>query len=312
VRIRTVLDARPGKPRRYFRQTLLLAHSWATLRETTPLEIVVIGTLPRALRARLRELGVETTSAQPHPLDPVSKYANKLLALREPSDAAVLLVDNDVVFLEDVSNLQGRKVRASVASTNHISEEQWEHIAATTGREPLMVEWTSLSDQVQARRKGSALTVRPRLFLNGGVIWVRGPAAFEPLWAANIAAIAHVFADHPLAGDDQVGFATAVAEHGGFDLLPYAYNWRTRCFQLGVPETPKVLHLSNLFAESELAFSDAVTVFWEARVIKQIRRLERRSGGQGIDQLLDEAVRVRSRVLDIVAEAGLDAFSFPT
>jgi hypothetical protein len=294
----------------------VLAHSWATLRGTTPLEIVVIGTLPPALRDRLRELGVATTSAQPHPLDPLTKFANKLLALREPSDNAVLLVDNDVVFLEDVSSLKGRKVRASVASTNHISEEQWAHISATTGRKPLIVEWTSLSDQVKARQKGRAPTASPKLFLNGGVIWVSGPAAFEALWAANIAAIAHAFADHPLATrwvlDDQVGLATAVAEQGGFDLLPYPYNWRTKCFQLGLPETPKMLHLSELFAQSGLVVSDTVTAYWETRVIKQIRRLERKSGGQETDRLLDEAVSVRNRVLHLVAEASLDAFSFPT
>ena len=112
MRIRTVLDARPGMPPRYLRQTLLFAHSWANLRGTTPLEIVVIGTLPGAQRARLRELGVETTSAQPHPLDPVSKFANKLLALREPSDSSVLLVDTFEVFPKEP---RGAVVRMQLA-----------------------------------------------------------------------------------------------------------------------------------------------------------------------------------------------------
>jgi hypothetical protein len=313
LRIRTVLDCRwPGTSRRYLLRTLLLAHSWAALDGDQALEVVVIGAVPPAVDARLHELGAEVTSSNPHPLDPVSRFANKLVGLREAGSSPVVLVDNDVFFNENVSDLQGRNVRASVTSTRYITDEQWAHIATAAHRQPLTAEWASLRDEIRARKRGRAPAVHRRLNLNSGVVWTREPVVLESLWAASLAAIADAFEGHPLAthwvrGDDQVGLDVAVAELGGFDLLPYAYNWRTRCFGLGLEETPKILHLSDLFV-SELPFAAAVTEYWQRRVIKLIKRLKGKLDGQD-DRLLDEAVSIRDRVLRVGAEADLDAFT---
>src|SRR6266508_4586346 len=151
VRIRTVLDARPTVSPRYSRQTLLLAHSWAAQGGTSPLEVVVLGSAPPPVHARLRELGAEVTTSRSHPLDPVSKHSNKLVGLTEPSDTPILLVDNDVCFLDDVSGLQGRNVRASVAGAPKVTVAQWAHIAATSEYRPLALEWIPLREQLKAR-----------------------------------------------------------------------------------------------------------------------------------------------------------------
>ena len=63
---------------------------------------------------------------------------------------------------------------------------------------------------------------------------------------------------------DQAGLATAVAEHGSFDLLPRAYNYTAVCFRLGLPERPKILHLLQLGAKGHQAFSKALTAWWDS------------------------------------------------
>jgi hypothetical protein len=318
VRIRTVLDARAAASPRFARQTLLLAHSWAAQGHKPPLEVIVLGRAPAPVHARLRELGVEVTTSPPHRLEPLSGYSNKLLGLQAPSGTAVMLVDNDVCFLDDVSDLRGRNVRASVAGAQQVKDAQWAHIAATTGYRPLELDWIPLREQLKARADGRVPRTNRDLFLNSGVVWIRRPAVFEPIWAAHIAAISRAFADSPLSSrwvrsTDQPGFATAVAEHGGFDLLPTSYNYRPVCFQLGLSEQPIILHLLRLGAKDQLPFPKTITSFWDENIIQPIRRSNasmegRRPPDAEQDRLLDEAVRVRDRVLRLVAEAGSDTF----
>ena len=317
-RIRTVLDARPDASESYLGTTLLLAHSWAAHAAASPLEVVVIGPAPSALLGQLRELGAQVTHSQPHPLDPVSRNSNKLLGLKESGASPVLLVDNDVCFLGDVSDLTGRNVRAAAEFKTRISEEQWRHIEAVLGLEPLAIEWISPSEALAAKWAAREPEPTQQLYLNGGVVWIREPVSFEATWAAHVSSIAGSFDDHPLfthwvRGSDQVGLATAAAEHGGFDLLPLAYNCRPICLRLGVDQ-PKILHLTRLGATGLSPFSAAVTAYWEDRVLARIRRESRRSplpdAQAERERLIDGAVGIRDRVLRLGADAGLDAFEF--
>jgi hypothetical protein len=317
LRIRTVLDARPDASPSYLRLTLLLAHSWAAQSGTSPLEVVVVGPAPSALVERLREIGVDVTSSGPHPVEPVRRNANKLLGLRASGDAPVLLVDNDVLFLEDVSDLEGRNVRASAEFMARISEAHWERIAAATGLRPLEMEWIPPTEEVKAKWSGRAPRPLQQLSLNSGVVWIREPVAFEVTWAAHIGDIARAFDGHPLntqwvRGDDQVGLITAAAEHGGFDLLPLTYNCRPVCIRLGLME-PKILHLTRLGVAELVPFSKGLTAFWDRRVLARIGRESKRSPLPGADaereRLLDEAVSLRDRVLRLGAEADLDTFN---
>jgi hypothetical protein len=312
VRIRTVLDARPSAPPRFLVQTLLLAHSWAAWGGTAPLDVVVLGTLPGPVDERLRELGVEVTEAEPHPLDPVTRIANKLLGLREPCETPILLVDNDVCFLDDVSDLDGRSVRASTDGALPVSDAQWDHIAAVTGLRPLAYDWIPPKPK---SAKGRAPRTRDKLYLNAGVVWVREGVVFESLWASHISAIAQAFDGYALStkgvrgwGSEQAGFATAVAEHGGFDLLSPAYNCLPVYFRLGSPEPPKILHLGKLGKKELFPLSRTLTAYWNERMIKRIGRVGSRTDTE--QERLIEAVRVRDRLLGLVADADLDAFDF--
>lgn len=286
----------------------------------------MLGTLPSAVDARLQELGVGMTSTRPHPLYSVSKCTNKLVALLEPGDPPILLVDNDVCLLGDVSDLSGRNVRASLASAERLHDAHWAHIAAATGREPLSAEWVPLNREFRAKWKGRRPRASQKLYLNGGVVWVNSPVAFGSGWAAAVDAIARAFDGHPLdrvavRGSDQAGLAIAVAEHGGFDLLPIAYNYRPVCFALGLEE-PKIVHL-NKFGDKEplpfsrqMPFSRTLSAFWDRRIIQHIvRRGGGVSGGRQVEtseraKLLDEAMTIRDRLLRLVADAGLDSFTF--
>ena len=157
----------------------------------------MVGSAPSGVVGRLRELGAEVTSAPPHSLVPVSVFANKLLGLKASGDSAVLLVDNDVCFLDGVSDLDGRSVRASVNFKPRISEAQWKRIASATGLRPVEIEWIPAKEAAQAKAEGRLPRPVQQLYLNGGVVWVRDPVAFAATWAAHTVAIAEAFGDHP-------------------------------------------------------------------------------------------------------------------
>jgi hypothetical protein len=317
MKIYTVLDARPSASGRYLLQTLLLAHSWAAQSGAPPLHVIVIGTAPRPVQRRLRDLGIELTSSPPHPLDALSRTTNKLVALREDADGPVLLVDNDVVFLDALATFHGRGVSASVASRARITAAQWSHVRKTTGLRPLANGSISLREELKARKQERDPEPDRGLYLNTGVVWIEQPADFGSIWSTSIAAVARAFEDHPLSspwvrgwGSDQAGFATAVAEQGDFSLLSPSYNHRPVCFRLGLRERPKILHLQKLGADGAVPFSKLLAAWWDRRVIKPIMR-EGQDGPSWRpiaerDRLLDEAVSLRNHVLTLGKEARLD------
>jgi len=269
---------------------------------------------------RLRELGAAVIHTPAHSLSPLSPWSNKLLALEEPSDGSILLVDNDVCFLEDVSDVPAGEIRTTICGRARVSDEQWEYIRVATGLEPMRQGWVSLQEELKARRLGRQPKVEPLLYFAAGVAWFRHPAEFAPLWAAGTDTITKAFEGHPLKsfrvyGCDQVGFAVAVAQHGGLDLLPPTYNHRPMCFRLGLPD-PKILHLGELgnLKGGLMPFSQLVTIWWQRRILTPIERL----AGDGThwpspeeeEQLLDAATSLRDRVLALGRDAGLDAFDF--
>jgi hypothetical protein len=320
VRIRTVLDARPSAGPRFQLQTLILAHSWERWASTSPLDVFVVGEARTPVVERLRELGATVVPSAAHPISGLSPWSNKLLALEEPSDGSVLLVDNDVCFLDDVSDIPAGKVRTTICGRARVSDEQWEYIRQTTGLEPMRQGWVSLQEELKARRLGREPKVEPLLYFAAGVSWFRHPEEFAPLWANGTDTISRAFEGHPLQtfrvyGCDQVGFAVAVSQHGGLDLLPPTYNHRPMCFRLGLPD-PKILHLGELgnLKGGMMPFSQLLTVWWQRRILRPIERL----GGDGAcwpsaeeeAQILDEAASLRDRVLALGRDAGLDAFEF--
>jgi hypothetical protein len=278
----------------------------------------VVGKAPANVYARLQDLGATLIAAPPDPLVSMMKWANKLIALKEPSDAPVLLVDNDICFLDDPVKLEGRKVRASVFGTAWVKDAEWAHIAAVTGLRPPALEWVSPQSQLEARLERRPPRSNHDLYLNGGVVWVRQPADFATIWARHMVSISEAFEGHPpndrrLGRNDQLALSTAAAEFGGFDLLPLACNYRPICFRLGLPE-PKFLHLPKLCRDlkrlrvSDLPLSRAVAAYWERLIVEPIKA--ENSASEVAVQLVDKALAIRDRVLRIVRDAGLDSFQF--
>jgi hypothetical protein len=300
----------------------LLAHSLAAVGRGSLLEVIVIGDVGASLRARLRELGVELVTSRPHPLDAIGRSTNKLLGLRHPSEVPVLLVDNDICFLEDVSDLAGDSVRASFGGTARVTDAQWEHIERATGLRPIAAQWVPMRERLEAAKAGRDPRIEQRLYLSAGVVWVGQPSEFEAIWSAHIDAIACVFEGHPAStkrvrgfGSDQAGFATAVATAGGFDLLPFAYNYRPMCFRLGLSEQPKILHLNKLGEDENMPLSEALTRLWDQRMIKWLKRDNGNAVGaqrspDERERLLDQAISVRDRVLRLCADANLDTLEW--
>jgi hypothetical protein len=322
VRVRTVLDARPSAPPRYLLHVLVLAHSWAVWSRQAALEVVTVGRPPAPVEAALRDLGVGLIVSEPHPLDGLTRTANKLLALAPPDGdggEGVLVVDNDVCLLGDVGAPPRSSVGASVASRARVRAKQWEELERLTGLAPIREEWLSPHEALRARVEGGSPRRDTGLYLNSGVVWVQEPVAFERVWADHIRRIDAAFRGHLLEsswvsgwGGDQAGLATAVAEHGGFAVLPVAYNFRPVCFRLGADVPPKIVHLGELGTSSGgmQPFSELLTAWWRRRILGPIRRLRRNAGGwpstEEEARLLDEATAVRDRLLALGRDARLD------
>ena len=278
-----------------------------------------MGTPPAPVASRLDELGVTVIPSSPHRLDELTRTANKLLALLLPQrayDDGVLLVDNDMCLLDDISELPRSAVGASVASQARITAEQWAELERSTGLAPIPTEWVSLHEERRARVLGRAVRKVTGLYLNSGVVWVEKPARFEPVWADHIQRIDKAFREHRLHsswlsgwGGDQAGLATAVAESGGFRALPIEYNYRPVCFRLGAGSRPKILHLGELGAKGALRFSDSLGAWWKKRIVRPLESDAR----EGADNLADawtlEAVlNLRDRLLRLGEDAGIDRF----
>jgi hypothetical protein len=319
VRIRTVLDARPGSAPRFQLQTLALAHSWAAREKPLPLEVFVIGRAQQAVEERLEELGVRLVTVGPHPLDAISKTANKLVALTGRDGDPVLLVDNDVFVLDDLPSPPNEEISATVATRPQVTPEQWEHVRHLLGLEPLERDWVPLHAELKARKLGRPPKAERRLYLSTAVVWIRDPAALEPLWASDIERIASAFDEHPLSthrvnGCDQAGFAVAAAQRT-VEILPAVYNYRPVCFRLGLSD-PKILHFGELgsLKGGMLPFSELLTAWWDRRILVPIRRSGQDGQAWPSDEerarLLDEAAAVRDRVLALGHDAGLDEFDF--
>jgi hypothetical protein len=310
MRIRTLLDASEGAPPRYLAEVVLLASTWAAWGRGVAgvsLEVVALGRVPAVVRDRLRDLDVPLLACE-RPRVPQPASANKLAALALPSDGPVLLVDNDVCFLQPVAPFAGRLVRAALADYDRVSPEEWRLVAERTGFEPLRRRWTPLADAALAGRRRHV----DDLYLNSGVAWLREPAVFAGLWQERIDAILTAVEGDPeppdsLVWSDQAAFATAIAATGGFDLLSTADNFRPSCFAGPLRCTPRILHPTQLRVTGLLPCSQAIRATWEHRVLAPLHALAEERGRRArIEAKVERALLVRDRLLGLAAELDLD------
>ena len=176
VRIRTLLDARPGSAVRFQLQTLFLAHSWAKWAKTAPLEVFVdrqrpppprsgcaslarrLCQLPPSARRRVEELeqagrsqGAQRRAGAPRRQRCVLPRGR--LGARRPQSP-----DDD-----------RRAARASATPSGSTS-------ARRPASSPSEQEWVSLHGELKSRRLGRRPKVERRLYLSSAVSWIREPA----------------------------------------------------------------------------------------------------------------------------------------
>lgn len=319
MRIRTVLDARPGVSKKYIWQTCLLAASWRHyMAAASPLDVLIIGEIPETVSKFLEALGVGLIPAQPHANDHISRTSNKLQGVAvDVGTEPVLLVDNDVCFVGDAKKLAmgtppDVDVMASVAGNARVSDAQWEHIENQIGLKPLEYPWLALNDEFQSSLTGVLSRPRHALYLNGGVVWLRNPVAFGEMWARHIRLIAELFENHPLRDrnvcrSDQAGMATAIGVKGGFAMLPVEYNYRPHCFWMGRsrPDEVKIIHMTNMNMagiDSLNTIEKMMRLFWKERVYQKIPHspTDRRKA------LMDGADSILRKICVLISEYNLN------
>lgn len=281
--IRTVLDARSPSTK-YLYQLLLLVASWhRRVRETAPLEVFIIGRPPAALLEWFRSLGVRWQLVDADPNDDISKTSNTIRGAADAERERILLVDNDVVFLGDLSELAAVDdgfCLGAVAGSQRVSNDRWEVIERHFGIAALPTAEVPLREQmrVAAGTKESPAPLR-NVYVNGGVLLLPAGVGFEQTWRKYVREIAEVFEHHPLnsrcvRGSNMAGLAMAIAEHNQFDWLDVKFNYRPDCFCLGLRsfEQLQIVHLTGV-DDSHRTVAGRVEDFWRNKMLVRFSRV---------------------------------------
>ena len=295
--IRTVFDGRPHAGRKYALQVALLAASWSASVKApmdTPLEIVAVGEMPRALADLLARLGARVIPAAPHEHEGICRYANKLLGATLDPGGPVLLLDNDTCIIGEIGGfggVAGIGVMAAVAERERVSPAQWRLIETHLRLSPLDREWVPLVEIARHAHGGMAARSRRGLYVNGGVLWLDQPAEFGALWASHIHRIAAVFENHPLCdrhvrGSDQAALATAIGTYGRFGSLDDTYNYRPPSFWIGKHAAAdiRIVHMAGMDISGlgpSCTVETAVRGFWTDRITSRLERLVPSIGARG-------------------------------
>jgi hypothetical protein len=321
VLIRTVLDCR-ATSLKYIHQVLLLAASWHRCvadRRARPLELVVIGEPPGALRAFVHGLGVRILAASPDPNERIAKMSNTIVGgIVDVDDERVLLLDNDIVFLRDpeLSEVADDTAAAAIAGQERVSPRQWEIVDEELHLAPLGRSWVSLRQEQAALVDGRATPhAIPRLYANGGVVLLPRGRDFALLWRRHVTLIAELFADRPertpaVYGSVQAGLATAIGEWKRFVLLPVTYNFRPVCFVLGMalPGQVSLLHMSSAYdVAREVSTTERVRDYWDARIFAPLGHARARLDARDHEQRVAHGRACLDILTGLCREYELDA-----
>ena len=301
IRIRTVLDAR-SRSSKYLFQVLLLAASWHRhVRRTAPLEVLVIDELPRDMRRFLTELGAQIRTSAPDPNDYISRTSNTIVGACDTEGQRILLVDNDVVFQGDLSDLcetDSQYVMGSIAGQMRVNDSQWSAIREHFGCGPLSTNRCSLRELIRAAVEPE---YQPKplanVYVNGGVLLLPVGEEFGPLWRRCVREIGELFKTHPLRngsvyGSNMAGLAMAIAKYGKFFWLDTRFNYRAGCFALGLepPERIEIVHLTGL-NDTHRTVTRRIEYYWQQKMIRQFSRATSPA-------LSSEDVRIRLDVIE--------------
>jgi hypothetical protein len=313
---RTVLDLRATGDK-FLIQTLLLAASWhrhATA--SSGLEVLTVGGENPALSSFLASIGASTRCIAASVNDDFSKHSNKIeAAYAEPGGRRILLLDNDVAFYGDVSELASLPANAicgSEAGVQRVHDAQWEVILKEAGLPLMRSVWSPI--QGRSMENGPDATLGERwLYINSGVVLLAAGQDLRPTWLSAQRRIYETFrsrADASVAvtTSDQAGFAVAVAAHGEFEWLPSRFNYRWCHFLRGDEpvEQIRIVHFTGNIKVTGPGVADRMEAYWNKRILENIDRLATVISSKERKHRRDMAVAALMMTLDLIREYSLE------
>lgn len=317
--IRTVFDAR-SRSTKHLYQLLLLSASWhKTVRKTAPMEVMIVGSAPDQLFEFLRKLDIQWLSVPADSNDSFSRTSNTIIGARDKAGYRILLVDNDVVFLGDLSELAQVApdiCMGAVAGSERVDSRRWQVIEDHFGVSLLPSTQVPLSEHVR-HQINAKHTPRPlrNVYVNGGVILIPTGVNFETSWRRYVREIAQLFGNHPLRsecvyGSNMAALAMAITHHGNFQWLDLKYNYRPDCFALNMSSFPEIqiAHLTGV-DDSHRSLGGRIDAFWKEKMVPRFSRANPGIAGHALENALTEANSLRTHLHALVDEYDLDQWA---
>ena len=291
--IRTVVDFRKRK-NKYRIHIMLLAASWHRYaRHSAPLEVYAIGDVPVCLSGFFSSLGVVSVSTEPSKNDFFSKTSNTIMGVKPSSENRILLLDNDIVFtnsIEPLLNLPPEKIYGSVSGNFRVRNSCWQVIQDDLELPLFKLKETPINDRFRKLVDPEyRLPILEYAYVNGGVLLFPAGTDFRALWEFQQEKIYRHFAKHPLRSNgvttsNMAALATTIGTYGKFEYLPVAYNYRHKCFALGMCQANEIrmIHMTGRSRANTGTKSarDWVNKYWRHKMT---------SGFGSLQKLLDES-----------------------
>ncbi len=320
MNIRTVFDTRTNTRTAKYRTTiLLLAASWHKyLRKDTKLEIKYIGQLPTKYQHFFEDLGIKYSKVFPNINSEYAKTTNCIEAAT-PSNKRLLLVDNDIVFMDELSALKNIKedhIAACYTGTLWISNKQWDIIQNKLELPILRTDANiiPLKEQFKLQQNPNYKVAQSDIvYVNAGVLVIPPILNLKPIWERDVKLIADYFKTHPLKSHGvytscQAGLATAIGAYKNFSWLPIDYNYLSICFVLGLKneEEIKILHLGGDVGENAgISSLNWVEQFWQERMYDRLEVLKNIITEGEFNRRISTIDKVKKKVLNLMNEYNL-------
>ncbi len=316
--IRTVSDFRSNKPK-YLIHTALLAASWHRYaRNCAPLEIFSIGKMPASLKSFLSSINVVVRDSSAGPNDSFSKTSNTIQGAEAKFGHQILLIDNDVVFtgpIEPLLDLPKDKIYGAVSGNNRVSPSRWRIIQDDLGMKLLQAETMPINESFRVlidQNHGAQKLIY--VYVNGGVLLFPPEFDFKSTWESHQSTIRYHFINHPLkhhcvCTSNMAALATTIGAYGKFDWLPNAYNYRHKCFGLGLCKIDdiRMIHMTGGIKGSGVYSTSAwINTYWRKKMTAGFGDLKRAIKKSQFTERLSIAMNIRDNVLETVKSYGLD------
>ncbi len=317
MNIRTVFDTRTNvQTVKYYTTILLLAASWHKyLSKNTNLEILHIGKLPIQYEHFFKSLDIQCTEVSPNINSSHAKTTNCIEAAT-PSDKRLLMVDNDVVFMDELSSLKSipeDHIAASYTGTLWVSDEQW-NIIRQELKLPVLTTTADISPLKelywQQQTPTYQITKSDVVYVNAGVLVIPAKLNLKSIWERDVKLIADYFKNHELKSRGvysscQAGLATAIGAYKKFCWFPIIYNYRSICFVLGMnnQEDIKIMHVAgDIKGTPTMSSFEWVIQFWQEKMYDKLDTLCNMIDKHEYDRRKSNMDKVKIRMLNLMDE----------